>query len=332
LKPRTGLNIYPRPNIYIADQISPGGLSLLRKKFNLISLEGLGNSALIKKISLVSNSNIKKSALIIRSARKIDSPAAKKIRELTDINLICTVSSGYDNIDIEACAKHRIRVMNVPGANSISAGEFTVALILLIFKNIIPADYSMKKGIFDSREFPNYELFGQTIGIIGVGRVGSYVAKISKAMGMKILGNDINPKLKNKYKWIKFASLNTLLKSSDIVTIHTPLDESTRNLINKAGIALMKKSAVLINCSRGGTVYENALINALKKGKIRYAAIDVFENEPGFNEKFAKLPNVILTPHLAGKTLESRKRMSVQAAENIIKFYSKAGKTLKLVN
>ncbi|MCI0714887.1 MAG: phosphoglycerate dehydrogenase, partial [Chlorobi bacterium] len=227
---------------------------MLKEKFKVFNFSGLDNKKLIKKISALSDPNSKSSALIIRSTRKIDNLTAKKIKKQTDIKLICTVSSGFDNIDVISCTKLGIKVMNVPGANSISAGEFTIALILLIKKNIIRANYDMKRGIFDYKEFSNSELYSKTIGIIGVGRVGSYVAKISKALGMKILGNDIIPALKNKYKWIKFVSLNTLLKSSDIVTIHTPLDESTRHLINKAGISQMHKDAVLINCSRGGTV------------------------------------------------------------------------------
>jgi len=321
-----------KSNIYIADEISPEGVNILRKKFNLFSFKGPDNVTLIKKISAVSNLLTRNAALIIRSTRRIDKVIVKKINTLTNIKLICTVSSGFDNIDIEACKEYKIKVMNVPGANSISAGEFTIALILSISKNIIPADYKMRKGIFDNKKFSSIELFGKTIGIIGVGRVGSYVAKIAKSLGMRILGNDINPKLKNKYKWIRFVNLTTLLKSSDIVTIHTPLDKSTQHLINKKNISYLSRKSILINCSRGGIIEEKALISSLKKGKIYYAGLDVFENEPVFNKNFSKLHNVILTPHIAGKTLESKKRMSVQTAENIIKYYSKGRKFHELVN
>ncbi len=179
----------------------------------------------------------------------------------------------------------------------------------------------MKRGIFDNISRINTELYCRTIGIIGVGRIGSLVAKYSRAFGMKVIGNDINPKLKNKYKWIKFVSLNQLLKASDVITIHTPLDDSTYHLINKSNIHQMKSDSIFINCSRGGTVDEMALIKLLQKKKLRYAGLDVFENEPGFNKQFRKLDNVILSPHTAGKTVESKKRMSILAAENIIRQY-----------
>ena len=126
--------------------------------------------------------------------------------------------------------------------------------------------------------------------------------------------------------------MNKILSLSDIVTIHTPLDNSTKYLLNNTNIKLMQKYSVLINCSRGGTVDEKALITALKRGRISYAGVDVFEKEPAFNKTFAKLTNVILSPHLAGKTVESKERMARVAAEKIINFYKKSGKRAKLIN
>jgi D-3-phosphoglycerate dehydrogenase len=237
----------------------------------------------------------------------------------SDVKIICTASSGFDNIDIKACRELEIKTINVYGGNAVSAAEHTFAFILGIFKNIIHNNQRMKLGIFDNASNINTELYGKTIGIIGVGRIGARVAEYARAFGMKVAGNDINPKLKNRYKWIKFMSLNRLLKQSDVVTVHTPLDESTYHLIDKNNIRLLKKNAVIINCARGGIIDEQSLIDALKKNKIFYAGIDVFENEPKFNKHFAKLNNVILSPHLAGKTSESKKRMAVMAAENILK-------------
>jgi D-3-phosphoglycerate dehydrogenase / 2-oxoglutarate reductase len=236
------------------------------------------------------------------------------------------VSSGFDNIDIKACGEYKIIVINVYGGNVTSAAEHTFALILAAAKDLTRKNDKIRKGIFDNITNVNTELYGKTIGVLGVGRIGSQVAKYARAFGMKVLGNDINPKLKNKYKWIKFVSLNQLLKASDIITLHTPLDESTYHIINKLNIKLIKHGAIFINCSRGGTVDETALLNSLSNEKLSYAGLDVFENEPSFNKQFTKLSNVILTPHTAGKTAESKKQMSEIAANNIIRYYNRPGK------
>jgi len=326
------LTLKKKPNIYLADDIHPDGINLLKKKFNIIKLSGLNNSELIKKISSKAVLSSKTSALVIRSSRQLEKKDIKRIIGKTNIRLICTASSGFDNIDIKECRRYGIDVLNVFGGNSISAAEFTIGLILAITKGLMKASNDMSKGKFDNTKSLNTELYGKTIGIIGVGRVGSHVARLSRSFGMKILGNDINKKLVNKYKFVKFVSLSYLLQNSDVVTLHVPLDNSTRKLVNKNNIAGISKHSILINCSRGGIVDEPALINALKKNKIKYAGIDVFENEPNINKAFAKLKTVILTPHFAGKTVESRKRMASLLADKIMKYYHGNRHTLKFVN
>ena len=315
-----------KASIFIADEIHPKGIDLLKKRFNVVKLTGLDNAKLLKSLKTKKKSLHSSSILIIRTTRKIDSDFLKYLYINTDTRLICTVSSGFDNIDLKACQKYKIKALNIYGGNSISAAEFTFALILAISKNLIDANANMKRGIFNNRKYSNIELCGKTIGIIGVGRIGSYVAKLAKSFGMNIVGNDINPKLKNKYKWIKFVSLNTLLSKSDIVTIHTPLNKSTYHLIGSHNLKLMSRDSILVNCSRGRTIDEKALISLLKAGKLHYAGIDVFENEPNFNKNFSKLKNVILTPHMAGKTTQSHERMAVIAAEKITKYYDKTKK------
>jgi phosphoglycerate dehydrogenase-like enzyme len=207
-----------------------------------------------------------------------------------------------------------------------------MALILAVYKSLIPANEAMKKGRFDFSVYDNSELNGKTIGIIGVGRVGSKVASMARAFNMNILGNDIDPKVKKKYRFIKFVSLKKLLGSSDIVTIHTPLDESTVNLINSERLKLMRDSSLLVNCARGGIVNEKALKARLKKNNMFYSALDVFENEPSFDKEFSSFKNVILTPHLAGKTSQSSRRISVLAAKKISRYYGKNRCWLKFVN
>ncbi|MBZ0202043.1 MAG: hypothetical protein K8I03_03400 [Ignavibacteria bacterium] len=320
-------------NIFIADDIHSGGINLLKKYFKLIEFKKHSTENLINSISCIQcKDKSKKDCLVLRSTRIIDEAIIKKLSEFTSIRLIVTVSAGFDNIDISECRKNGIDVMNVAGGNSISAAEFTFALILNAAKSILTANDMMKKGKFDSTQFHNFELTGKTIGIVGVGNVGSKVAKLARAFSMKVLGNDINPSLKNKYRFVKFTGLNKLLRNSDIVTVHTPLDDSTQNLINASNIRLINPNAIIINTSRGGTIDEEQLIKRLKLKKIFYAGIDVFKNEPGFNKKFTKLNNVILTPHLAGKSQQSRKRMSLMAAMCILKYYSYRRNSEKLLN
>lgn len=321
-----------KAQIFLADELHPSGEALLKKRFRVTSVKGLTNDSLLTRICSFSRSGGNDQALIVRSVRNIGKNELNYIKKYTNISLICTVSAGFDNLDIQHAEKLGISVMNVAGANSTSAAEFTWALILAITKRLLEADRSMKAGVFDYGVFSNAELAGKTIGVIGVGNIGSKVAKIARSFEMNVLGNDIKPSLKNRYPFIKFVSLKKLLSVSDIVTIHTPLDSSTRYLINSKNISLMKRNSILINCSRGGTVNEKAMINALRLNKLSYAGIDVFEKEPGVNSSLKKLPNVILTPHLAGKTRESRERMSLIAAEKIINFYTKPGKRAKLIN
>jgi D-3-phosphoglycerate dehydrogenase len=305
--------------VYAADVINQSGLDYLQKNnFELVKLYGLNNEDLILRLASENPADsAKKGILIVRTTRSLDRQAIEKIKKNTGIVMICAASSGYDNIDLKAAKSLGIRVMNVPDATYEGAAEHTLAMILALVKNLVPANRDMKSGVFDFNRFSNTELLGKSIGIIGVGRVGSKVAKLSKAFGMKVLGNDIKKSLPAKYKWIHFLPLNSLLKNADIVTVHTPLDNSTLNLLNEKNLKYLKDSAIVVNCARGGIVNEKSLTEGLKKGKIRYGAIDVFSREPGFNKEFTKLKNVLLTPHLAGKTAESKQRVSNQLAAQI---------------
>ena len=308
-------------NVFVSDRIHNAGIELLDSKFNVYKKYELSNDELLAFISSVCNKSSLIDVLVIRSNRKLDANFIKALRSSTNIRLICTVSSGFENVNTEACRKYKIHYLNVPDGNFISAAKHTFALILSIAKRLLIKHQEMQSGKFNSVSGENMELYDKTIGIIGVGRVGSYVARLAKGLRMKILGNDIKKSLKNKYTWIKFVSLNYLLKNSDIITVHTPLDNSTRNLINHNNIKDIGKNSIIINCARGGIINENALYISLKNNKIFYAGIDVFENEPDINFSFGKLNNVLLTPHIAGKTKESYKRMAIQAAKQLINFY-----------
>lgn len=320
-------------NIFIADDIHQSGIIILNKYFNVFNLKGFSNNDLLKQIKLITNYNISiPAAIIIRSTRKIDKSFIQAVSKITSLKLICTVSTGFDNIDTDYAQKKSIDIMNVAGVNSTAAAEFTVGLILASVKKLITTDKIVKSGKFDASGFSNTELKGKTLGIIGVGRIGSKVARFARTFGMNIVGNDIDPAVKKKYRFVKFCSLNKLLEISDIVTVHTPLDRSTRYLLNAKNLEKIKTNSVLINCARGGIIEEKAMIKELKTGKISNAGIDVFENEPRVNKSLLKLKNVILSPHLAGKTVESREAMAVNAAEKIVKFFRKTAKGRKFIN
>ncbi len=305
--------------IFIADDFHRDGINLLKQKgFDVIFKKGLSNDELLKYISVRSNFE---TVLIFRSVRIANSAFIDKLVSKTKTKIICTASAGFDNVDVLYAQKKGLKVFTVPDGNYISAAEHTIGMLLAAIKHINKADHEMKSGIYDYKRYENNELLSKTIGIIGVGKVGSYTAKLCRSFGMKILGNDINKKLIDKYNWIKFVSLNKLLKESDIVTVHTPLDSSTNNLLNKNNLKLLKNTSILLNCARGGIINENELIDILKKRKIKYACLDVFENEPDINQRFLDLENVILTPHLAGKTKESKQRIAVNLAEHIIDYY-----------
>jgi D-3-phosphoglycerate dehydrogenase len=309
--------------IFTADKIHPNGISILIKAgFKVYEIYGIKNPDLLDFIREKTTSIDSFSCLIIRSVRKFTEIEIAQLSKIS-VKTICTASSGFDNIPMKACKKHNIKVICVPDGNYISAAEHTLALLLNIMKNINKADIDMKSGKFESLKYVNYELSGRTVGVIGVGRVGSHVAKLCKAFGAKVVGNDIKKTLAHVYNWIEFKELDVLLKVSDIVTVHTPLDISTRNLLSPRRLTFLKNNAIILNCARGGIIDEKALLRKLKSRKIYYAGIDVFENEPDIKKDFRMLSNVLLTPHLAGKTVESKERISLQLAERIIEFYSK---------
>jgi D-3-phosphoglycerate dehydrogenase len=306
-------------NIFAADKIHPSGLQLLKNKsFIVFKLYGMSNSELIQRISKIDSLSKNKSALIVRSVRNIRKRDIDQLKLRTKIKYICTASSGFDNIDYIYAKYLGFKVINVPAGNFISAAEHTLALILNITKRLSKSSLNISEKSFKF-EYNNSELYLKTIGIIGVGRVGSHIAKLCKSFGMKILGNDIKPNLSRKYPWIYFCNLNFLLKNSDIVTVHTPLDDSTLDLLNKDNLRLLKHNAVIINCARGSIINEKALINLLKQRKNTYAGFDVFDNEPTIRSDFKKLNNIVLTPHQAGKTVESRLRISLKLANKLIK-------------
>ena len=241
----------------------------------------------------------------------------------SQLKIVANYAVGYDNIDLKAAAERGIIVTNTPEVLTESVAEHTIALMFAIARRIVESDQFMRDGRFAAWApmlFLGNDLNGKTLGLVGLGRIGAAVAKrMHDGFEMKIIYYDVkrNEELEKKYN-LNYVDLETLLGESDFVSIHVPLLETTRHLINKERLALMKPTAYLINTSRGPVVDEKALVEALKNGIIKGAALDVYENEPKMAPGLAELPNTVLTPHTASATIETRDAMSELAAKNII--------------
>lgn len=239
------------------------------------------------------------------------------------VKIFANYAVGVDNIDLSAAQKRGIIVSNTPGVLTESVAELTIGLIFAITKRIVEADEFTRRGKFVGWApmlFLGSDLKDKTLGIIGLGRIGGEVARrMHDGFGMNIIYFDAkrNEELEKIYH-VEYADLETLLKTSDIVSIHVPLLPTTRHLIDAQKLAMMKPSAYLINTSRGPILDEIALVEALKNKVIRGAAIDVYEKEPALTPGLAELDNIVLTPHIASASFETRSKMAEMAADNII--------------
>ncbi|MFA6273168.1 MAG: D-glycerate dehydrogenase [Candidatus Paceibacterota bacterium] len=233
---------------------------------------------------------------------------------------------GFNNIDIVEAKNRGIVITNTPGASTESVAEHALALLLALTCRIVEGDNFVRAGKYDGWDpmlFWGIDLQGKTLGILGAGRIGAEVArKLALGFGMKIIYHDVvhNEKLEEEIS-AEFKSVEEVLQQADVISLHVPLLPETKHLINAERLALMKKTAYLVNTSRGPVVDEVALVDALKRGIIKGAALDVFENEPVLAAGLKDLPNVVLTPHIASATAETRSDMAQKAAENLIAFF-----------
>lgn len=247
-----------------------------------------------------------------------------------NLKIISNYAVGFDNIDVLAANKKNIIVTNTPGVANESVAEHVFALIMALSKDLVSADKFVRLGKYrrwDPNIFLSGGVWGKTLGIIGLGRIGSFVGYIAhNGFNMKILYHDIvHSEDFELLDDAEFASLEKILKNSDFVTLHVPLTSQTKHMISKAEFKMMKESAYLINTSRGPVVDESALIWALREKEIAGAGLDVYEHEPHIEESLKTLTNVVMTPHTASATLDTRERMSKIAAENIVDVF--AGRT-----
>lgn len=255
--------------------------------------------------------------LVVRSRTKVT-------KEVIDANakmkIIARVGVGLDNIDVKYAESKGIQVINAEIAAMTAVAELVIGLMLSLARSIPRADAAIKNGKWLKKELMGIELKGRYLGIVGVGKIGKRIARIARGLNMNIIGYDIVPIDQQFAREVGLivTDLNTLLSSSDFVTLHVPLTEDTKHMINEQRLSLMKKSAYLINTSRGEVIDEQALYNALKDGKIAGAALDVFEVEPPTDSMLVQLPNVVCTPHIGAQTYEAQELAANVIAERII--------------
>ncbi len=252
--------------------------------------------------------------LIVRSATKVK---GELMDSLQSAKLIIRGGVGIDNIDLEAAKAKGIKVVNTPEASSISVAELVFAHLFALLRHIVRGTTGIKEGKWEKKLLKGHEVFGKTLGIIGMGRIGREVAKRAKALGMKVIGYDV---VDFPEEFAEKVSLEELYQRSDIITLHVPLIPQTRHMINMDSIEKMKDGVIIINCSRGGVIDENALYNALKKGKVRGAGLDVFENEPPQNSPLFELDNVTFTPHIGASTYEAQARIGEEIVKKVKAF------------
>ncbi|MBN1380981.1 MAG: phosphoglycerate dehydrogenase [Deltaproteobacteria bacterium] len=260
-------------------------------------------------------------ALAVRSSTKV----TQEVIDLAEkLSVIGRAGMGFDNIDVAAASKKGIVVMNTPGGNTITTGEHAIAMMIALTRKIPQATASMKAGKWEKNKFMGTEFYNKTLGIIGIGRVGSIVADRARGLKMNVIAYDpfIAPEAAAKMG-ITLVSLDELYQSADFISIHTPLTKETKGLVNKDAFAKMKKGAYMINCARGGIVDEKDLYQALVNGSIAGAALDVFEEEPTKNTELLALEQVIATPHLGASTDEAQANVAIAIAEQIADYLTK---------
>ena len=295
--------------VLITDPISEEGIAVLRDVAKVDIKTGLDPEEII---AIISDYD----ALIVRSQTQVNEQI---IAAGCNLQVIARAGVGIDNVDVEAATRCGILVINAPTGNTVSAAEHAIALLLASARNVPQANGSLKSGQWRRNEFMGTELRGKTLGIIGLGNVGSEVAKRAKAFEMKLIGND--PMVSEEYAkkiQVELADISRVLKEADFITLHLPLNAKTRKMIGAKQIAMLKPTARIINCARGGLIDEEALVAAIKDGKLAGAAIDVFEQEPITESILFNVDNIIVTPHLGASTAEAQVLAARDVAEQIV--------------
>ena len=294
--------------VLVTEPITAEGIDILSQQADVDVKLGLRPEELI---SLIGDYE----ALMVRSETKVTQEVIKSGKKL---QVIARAGVGVDNIDLDAATQRGIVVVNVPTANTIAAAEHTIALMLALARHIPQAHTHLKGGAWQRNDFVGVEIRNKTLGIIGLGNVGSEVARRVQSLQMKVIAHDpfISPEYAHNLR-VELVSLESLLKESDFITLHLPLTPSARGLIGSKELSLVKPSVRIINCARGVLINEQALLKAIEEGRVAGAALDVFSEEPPVNNPLLKNEKVIVTPHLGASTEEAQVTVATDAAQQV---------------
>ncbi len=318
------------PRVLLTRLIPAPAIDLLRKYFELEinTLDRkLTKDELVKKIP-------DKDGLLCLLVDQIDREVFKAAQKL---KIVANYAAGYDNIDVAEATRRKIAVTNTPDVLTETTADLTFALLLASARKIVEADEFLRAGQFSGWSpmlFLGEDVYSKTLGIIGLGKIGRAVARRANGFNMRIIYYEperLAEEIESEYQVI-YRELDDLFAESDFIAIHTPLTDSTRHLISEREFSLMKNNAFLINAARGPIVNEQALVEALKKGRIAGCGLDVYEKEPAVTAELTKMKNAVLLPHLGSASLATRTKMGTMAAENLIARLVKETKPLHLIN
>src|SRR2546421_2063273 len=300
------------PKILIADSVSQRGIDEMTRDgaLEVSTRTGLSEAELVEIIPEFSG-------VVVRSQTKITAPIVNAGARL---RVIGRAGVGVDNVDVDAATRRGVIVMNAPGGNTISTAEHAFSLLLCVARKIPQAHSLLRGGKWDRKNLEGVEVFNKTLGVIGMGRIGSELSRRAIAFGMRVLAFDpyLSATRARTLQVELVEELDDLLAGADFITLHTPLTAQTHHLLDAARLAKTKRGVRVINCARGGLVDETALADALRSGHVAAAALDVFETEPLPNESpLRDLPNLVLTPHLGASTAEAQERVGIEIAQSI---------------
>jgi D-3-phosphoglycerate dehydrogenase len=306
----------PNFKVLLLDGIDPAGVEVIEQAGS-ISATVLPKIEREKLLEIVPEYD----GIIVRSATAIDKELMQKA---TRLKVVGRAGVGVDNVDIDTATERGVLVMNSPGGSTTTTAEHAIAMLFALARSIPQAYFTLKAGKWEKSKFKGVEITGKTLGVVGLGRIGSEVARKCQAMGMNVVAYDpfINPDTPLS-SGLTLLTLPQIYRQSDFITFHVPLTDETRNLVNKDSIAQMKEAVRLISCSRGGIVNEHDLFDGLKSGKVAGAALDVFEIEPNTETPLLSLDNFIATPHLGASTVEAQRKVSEDVCRQVADYLLK---------
>lgn len=296
-------------SVLITDGLEESGKAILRSACEVDDHKGISGEELAQIIASYD-------ALIVRSRTKV---TADLLAQASKLKVIGRAGVGVDNIDLAAASARHITVVNAPQSTTIAVAEHTIAMMVALARNLTQADASMKNGQWLKSQLMGSELYGKTFGLIGVGNIGTQVARRAAAFGMTVLGYDpyLNDEQIQK-RGAQPVSLNTLFAQSDFISVHVPLNPETRNMLDGQAFSAMKRGVRIICTARGGVIDETALLQAIEAGQVAGAALDVFAVEPPGLTALVAHPKIIATPHIAAQTIEAQGRAAIDIAEEIL--------------